>query len=91
MYSMRYGTIPIVRTVGGLRDTVSDLSTDPWEGRGFRFDQFEPNQAHNAIWNAFQLYQSADNLRAVRQRIMSLDFSWQHAAQTYTQLYRELT
>lgn len=91
MYSMRYGTIPIVRTVGGLRDTVSDLPTDPWEGRGFRFDQFEPNQAHHAIWNAFQLYQSADNLRAVRQRIMSLDFSWQHAAQTYTQLYRELT
>ena len=91
MYAMRYGTVPIVRSVGGLRDTVSDLSESPQDGRGFRFEHLDPNQAHQAIWKAFQLYHSPDGLDTVRHRILNLDFSWQHAAHNYTQLYRALT
>lgn len=91
MYAMRYGTIPIVRTTGGLKDTVSDLRDNPWEGSGFRFDAFERNQAHQAVWQAYQLFHAPIKLSEVRQRIMQLDFSWQHAAHSYINLYRELT
>lgn len=90
MYAMRYGTIPIVRSVGGLRDTVPDLGNLEEEGRGIRFDQFTVDDAHKAVWRAYQVYEQPELLAHVRQRLMNLDFSWENAALNYIQLYREL-
>lgn len=90
MYAMRYGTIPIVRTVGGLKDTVIDLGAFPSEGRGFRFDHFTVDDAHHAIWRAYNLYQDNAQMKSVRKRIMAEDFSWEKAANNYFHLYQEL-
>ncbi len=90
MYAMRYGTIPVVRMVGGLKDTVIDLDESAEEGRGIRFDQFNLDEAHHAIWRAFSLYHQPEVFRAVRNRIMEVDFSWERSAQTYIDLYEKL-
>ena len=56
MYAMRYGTIPIVRSVGGLRDTVPDLGIPDGSGRGFRFDHFNLEDANLAIYRANEFF-----------------------------------
>lgn len=90
MYAMRYGNIPIVRSVGGLRDTVPDIGASAEEGRGIRFEPFQVDDAHHAVWRAYQLYQQPELLAALRQRIMAVDFSWENAALNYIRLYHQL-
>lgn len=90
MYSMRYGTVPIVRSVGGLRDTVIDLSEPNLPGRGIRFDQFNLDDAVTAIYRAHQLYRDSGYLQEVRKRIMEVDFSWELAAENYIKVYEGL-
>lgn len=90
MYAMRYGNIPIVRSTGGLRDTVSDIGTSSEEGRGIRFDRLDPDDAHHAIWRAAGLYGQPGWMGQIRERIMQLDFSWESAAHNYIRLYLEL-
>jgi len=89
MYAMRYGTVPIVRSVGGLQDTVIDMLESPSEGRGFRFDTFTLEEAQHAIWRAYEYYQHPDRFQALRSRIMDLDFSWNQAANNYTDIYKQ--
>jgi len=90
MYAMRYGTIPIVRSTGGLRDTVSDIGANAEEGRGIRFDRNDIDDAHHAIWRASRLYEEPVWMAQIQERIMNLDFSWENAAHNYLRLYLEL-
>ncbi|TNE71496.1 glycogen synthase [bacterium] len=90
LYAMRYGTIPIVRAVGGLRDTVIDLNEDPQNGYGFRFYNFNLEESMNAIERAINLYYDKQRLFEVQQKIMKLDFSWKQAANQYKNLYKSL-
>ncbi len=90
MYAMRYGTIPVVRTVGGLRDTVIDLGSPGEIGRGIRFDQFTTGDAHHAVYRAYQLYHEKEELGKVRKRIMSQNFSWEKSASDYAAIYDQL-
>ncbi len=91
MYAMRYGSLPIVRSVGGLKDTVIDLGADPKAGTGFRFDPFQVEAATRPIWRAAQFYfESPDAFKKVRSRNMKLDFSWERSAATYQEIYTEL-
>ena len=89
MYAFRYGTIPIVRSVGGLRDTVHDFETSP-QGTGIRFDDFSVNDASWAVFRATRLYANKQRFITLRQNIMNLDLSWTKSAQTYYDLYSEL-
>jgi starch synthase len=89
MYAMRYGNVPVVRSVGGLRDTVPDVGEPDGGGRGIRFDRFDLDDAHHAVWRATQLFRYGA-LPNLRQRIMAVDFSWENAARQYIQLYNEL-
>ena len=89
MYAFRYGTIPIVRTVGGLRDTVLDYETAP-QGTGIRFDDFSVNDASWAMFRASRLYAQKQRLQDLRMRIMNLDLSWNKSARTYYDLYEGL-
>ncbi len=91
MYAMRYGTIPIVRTVGGLKDTVIDMASPGDTGRGFRFDQFTVGDAHHAVYRAYELFQDKEALAKVRARIMAVDFSWEKSTQEYIQIYDQLS
>ena len=88
MFTMRYGTIPIVRSVGGLLDKVWDI----YEGNGFgiRFDEFALNEAEHAISRAIDLFNNKKELQQVVSRIVKLDYSWKSSAKEYINMYNEL-
>jgi starch synthase len=88
MYAMRYGTVPIVREIGGLKDTVKDIRQD--DGYGITFKGFSISEATEAINRAIKLFNDAGHLKTVRKKIMRLDFSWEASAREYIKLYREL-
>jgi starch synthase len=90
MYSLRYGTPPIVRATGGLADTVIDAS-DTQQGNGFVFDQATPAALLAAIRRAVALWR--DNPRrwkTLQRRGMSADFGWDLPARQYADLYQTL-
>lgn len=88
MYAHRYGTVPIVRSIGGLKDTITDVG-DPG-GTGLRFLQFSVEDAEHALFRATSVYEDEDSFRDLRSRIMSVDHSWERSAGVYADLYREL-
>lgn len=86
MYSLAYGTVPIVTRVGGLVDTVIDLADEPATGTGIMVDTTAEGVAAG-LARAVQLYAEPKKLAAVRRRGMTQDFSWTRAAQAYEALY----
>ena len=89
MYSMRYGTVPVVHAVGGLRDTVIDYN----EGEkvsGFAFSGLTPSNLYCSMIRAVELYRRPKDFTQLRRRIMGLDFSWKQSADRYEALYRDL-
>ncbi len=96
LYAMRYGTIPIVRSVGGLKDTVipihpKNVQDSPTvQGTGFVFDHFSVDDIWSCIVEASSLWSSKSELLSNRRRIMKQDFSWERSAKEYHQLYRDL-
>ncbi|MEO1021222.1 MAG: glycogen/starch synthase [Bacteroidota bacterium] len=89
MFAMRYGTVPIVRSVGGLIDTVKDI--DEEGGYGIRFDGFNLEDADYALCRAVNLYKDQSKMADVVSTIMKLDFSWDRSAREYIQMYTHLT
>lgn len=89
LYSLRYGTIPMVRRTGGLIDTVIDFGDEG--GYGICFDQSTADDICYSIDRAVELYQNTGHVDELRQRMMALDYSWTRSAQQYTQLYESLT
>jgi starch synthase len=91
LYAMRYGTIPIVRSVGGLKDTVPDIGEPNGLGRGIRFDNFSLDDASYAIYRAASMWNNDPQaVDAVRSRIMAIDFSWENAVEQYVRVYRSI-
>ena len=88
MFAMRYGTIAIVRSVGGLIDTVKDINEG--DGYGIRFNKFDFNEAVLAIDRAIQLYNQKKEFQKVVSRIVKLDYSWNNSAKEYITMYQEL-
>lgn len=85
MYALRYGTIPIVRRIGGLKDTVIDIGDG---GFGVCHDQTSTWDVNHAIQRAFDLYQDQKRVKQIRKFMMQLDHSWDAAAQQYIDLYQ---
>lgn len=90
MYSLAYGTPPIVRRTGGLADTVVDVHAEPGAGNGFSFDDFTPDALLDAMQRACALYQDHDAYRAMQERGMRRDFSWTEQTLRYQALYSDL-
>jgi len=93
MYGLRYGSLPLVRRVGGLADTVVDCTLEDMAdavATGFVFDSFDADQMRRAVRRAFALYTRPAQWRAVQRRGMSQRFGWDDAARQYAALYREL-
>jgi starch synthase len=88
MYSMRYGTVPVVRNIGGLKDTVVDIG-EP-DGYGITFNDFALYAASNAVQRAIDLFEDGRKMAAARKRVMKLDFSWNASAKEYIKMYKEL-
>jgi len=90
MYAMRYGAIPIVTAVGGLKDTVLPARPAQGEGTGLVAPHATPNELAFAIEDALTLYADGVALRELRRRAMQRDSSWTTSCQAYLALYREL-
>jgi len=90
MFSLKYGTIPVVRAVGGLKDTVEDFDPEQETGTGFVFGPYEPQAFMAAVERALQAYGDKKAWTALRRRAMSMDFSWERSADAYSNLYRQL-
>ena len=89
MYSMRYGTVPVVRRIGGLKDTVIDYEDEG--GYGICFDQSSEEDIVHGITRAIGLYNNKLTFRRIRSKIMSINNSWEASAQKYIDLYSGLT
>jgi starch synthase len=86
LYSLRYGTIPIVRRVGGLDDSVVDASENQVEANGIKFTEYSPAALAHAVRKALELYGCPEAMRQFRQNGMAVDFSWEATAERYQEL-----
>lgn len=84
LIAMRYGSIPIVRAVGGLKDTVTEPET------GVVFWTYSPSELSHAIRRAIDLFRNPDALLATRIRCMTSDFSWRRSVGDYLEMYRAI-
>ena len=87
MYSLRYGTIPIVRAVGGLDDTVENFDRVNGTGNGFKFKEFSVDKFLEKIYEALFAYAEPETWRKIQRSGMTVDNSWQNAAKNYVALY----
>ncbi len=90
MYSLRYGTFPIVRGVGGLDDTIADLDADRENGNGFKFYDYKYEELLNTVERALNFYNTEKEIDKYIKRIMKQDFSWTVSARKYLSLYEKL-
>ncbi len=88
MIAMRYGTVPIVRETGGLRDSVKDCGGE--NGNGFTFKTYNAHDMLNACLRAQELYKDTKSWRKLVKNVMKCDFSWDTSSEKYIDLYKEL-
>jgi len=89
LYSLGYGTLPIVRATGGLADTVVTFDEATGGGTGFCFLDLSPNAIYDTVgWAVATWYQRRGDIEQMRRRAMAQDFSWDHAAGEYEALYQ---
>ena len=90
MIAMRYGTLPVVRQTGGLRDSVEPYNKFTGEGTGFGFLFYDSGDFLSAVRKGRELYARPEEWTAVAARCMARDFSWRSSAKRYRELYRGL-
>lgn len=88
LYAIRYGTVPMVRSTGGLKDTVIDFGDEG--GYGIRYEETSVPDIEYAISRALVLYKNNKHLQQLRKRMMALDFSWDVSAKQYIDLYKSI-
>jgi starch synthase len=90
IYSLRYGTVPVVRATGGLDDTIQDFDPLTEEGTGFKFIDYDPRRFLEAIERALQVYRNRPVWEKIMVRAMAQDFSWEKSAREYVKLYEKI-
>lgn len=88
MYAMRYGTVPMVRSTGGLKDTVIDFGDEG--GYGIRFNDPSVGDITVSVYRAVELYPDVKKFTDIRKRMMQIDNSWEKSAGTYISVYESL-
>ena len=89
LYSLKYGTVPIVRETGGLADTIQDYDARTGEGTGFVFRNYDSGELLEVVKRALQVYQDRDVWTKLMRNGMQKDFSWQASARKYEELYQK--
>ena len=90
MYSMRYGTVPVVRATGGLDDTVENFDPARGAGTGFKFGPYAASAMLEKIREALYFYNQPEAWKKIQQNGMTTDNSWSNAATKYIKLYEEI-
>ena len=88
LYSLKYGTVPIVRATGGLDDTIHDVESG--NGNGFKFKKYDSKELFKTIQRAVKMYHDTTAWKKIIKNGMQQDFSWESSAKKYTNLYRNL-
>ena len=88
LYSMRYGTLPVVNSTGGLKDSVKDMTEE--DGTGFVFSPLNPDTIVKAVERAVEFHKDKEKLKAARIRAMETDSTWKRSAEAYVDVYRSL-
>jgi len=99
IYSLKYGTIPIVRATGGLDDTIQDYTQDSrlktqdsstGEGNGFKFNEYSSHALLTKIKEAVKIFSNKKEWKKLVQKAMQQDFSWERSAKRYVELYEKV-
>ncbi|QXP59119.1 glycogen synthase [Olleya sp. HaHaR_3_96] len=88
LYALRYGTIPVVRSIGGLKDTVIDINEK--DGFGISHEQVTVEEIYHAINRSIDLYNKTSIFKSLTKHIMTIDHSWDVSAKAYINLYQSL-
>jgi starch synthase len=89
LYSLRYGTVPIVRAVGGLEDTITDYTAVPTGGTGFKFYRYSKTALLDGVERALKVYRTKQDWFKLMRRCMAANFSWEKSAREYLDLYEK--
>jgi len=87
IYSLRYGTVPIVRATGGLDDTIEQYDSATGKGTGFKFEKYDPQALLACVRRALTTYRNPQEWQRLQAAGMARDFSWRASAGEYAQLY----
>ncbi len=87
IYSLRYGTVPVVRATGGLEDTVENFDPKTHQGTGFKFDPYDGSALLGALRAALAIYRDKKSWLNLQKNGMAKDFSWKTSAASYVTLY----
>jgi starch synthase len=85
MYSLRYGTLPIVRSTGGLQDTVKDMGET--DGFGIRFNNASVEDIHYSVSRAISVFKDKKHFESMRKYMMQIDHSWEETVAEYDRVY----
>lgn len=90
MYALKYGTVPIVRSTGGLADTIKDYSTEKQKGTGITFPHYNRDEMEQAILKAISIYYSTTHYDKIRKNGMNKNYSSLKSAKKYIELFKEV-
>lgn len=88
MYSLVYGTIPIVRKTGGLADTVTQFNPNTGSGNGFVFEKYNTTDMLRAVTSALKIFEDKKKWNKIIENGMQIDFTWRASAKSYIELYK---
>ena len=88
LYALRYGTIPMVRSTGGLQDTVKDMGEE--EGFGIRFNNASVRDIYHSVERAIEVFQNPKQILWMRKYMMAIDHSWESVIDNYENVYRQI-
>jgi len=87
IYSLKYGTVPIVRATGGLDDTIESFDLESGTGTGFKFEEYSGAALVQCVQRALQLYEDERIWKRIQLNGMAKDFSWKGSATEYAKVY----
>jgi starch synthase len=87
MYALKYGSVPVVRAVGGLNDTIIQFDEKTGKGNGFKYYEYGTKPLLKSIKEAVSLYENPKVWNKLRSEGMKYDFSWRRSAESYMNLY----
>jgi len=90
MYSLKYGTVPVVRATGGLEDSVEEWDAETGTGTGFKFYGYRPQDLMAAVDRALTAFLDKDGWRKLMRNGMAKDYAWEHPAREYVEVYNEV-